>query len=444
MNDPLGVSRAVGLSPRASPPAAQQGVINSRGMQKPSPRELSIGPTNAPPSLPSRRQEHSDRVESFFADRPQNAQPSLSLPNLNTLAENEATVKKLMASGRYRMAAKMARLLLDTTSSEDALLKLNLRYYLGCCHLRLKNTKEATDAIKLGSSKKGGFENFDLALLRCELPHYLGKTADTVENLCKLRGDLVSQRSSIQEFQQKWNLLNEKIVSYLILSSKLELALLMVDAKATDEKGGIIEVKGEEKTMILYRKCQILLMVGDVEAAEKLLETVKRVAGVEAKKSTASQHTLERIAELEALILTSKSKYVEAMKVLAPFVQLYSPTVTSSPYSLSNAKREAEFGIDQKLGTLLKVKEGSTVNVDIVNNFAVCALFANQIELAIRIMEAAIRTDPFQALNVQLIRNLVALYDLCSFPTKKSLLRRLVSLYAADDVAEKCKGLNLW
>uniref|UniRef100_A0A7S2TJY5 Coatomer subunit epsilon n=1 Tax=Lotharella oceanica TaxID=641309 RepID=A0A7S2TJY5_9EUKA len=165
-----------------------------------------------------------------------------------------------------------------------------------------------------------------------------------------------------------------------------------------------------EKAMAhrLLRRAKILLKIGDLKRAREATEEYSKMVQNLKLPTTA-------LTEMRALLLTAESQFKDAMEILIPLVQM------------TGANRG-----------------GGVASADVVNNFAVCALFTNQITLALDTMEMAVRADPFQCLNLGMVQNLVALYDLCSMKDQKALLRKLVDRYAADDVAEGCRRNNLW
>lgn len=82
------------------------------------------------------------------------------------------------------------------------------------------------------------------------------------------------------------------------------------------------------------------------------------------------------------------------------------------------------------------VIQDNSVSPVIVNNYAVCAIHVNKLDLAISSLENLIQRDPVNNLTETAVWNLRILYDLASTnpAQQKKTLNSLVRLYAKDDV----------
>ena len=76
-----------------------------------------------------------------------------------------------------------------------------------------------------------------------------------------------------------------------------------------------------------------------------------------------------------------------------------------------------------------------TIELSLINNYAVCALYCNQVDIAISSLETYIRLDPIHHMNETLLNNLRGLYEL-SVPNaniKKRMIEALAIMYGPDD-----------
>ncbi|GAB5370060.1 hypothetical protein AAMO2058_001459500 [Amorphochlora amoebiformis] len=377
-------------------------------------------PAPAPPKHKKRPGQPDRDVIIFFADRPRDAKPVLDLPDINTLPENQQTVEMLIDCGKFRMAASLSRLLLDTTSLQDVSKRRKLTFHLAISYVRLHKFREAKELV-VGAKVKGTSDPFNLSLLRCEISHYLGDNEEAVRKLFALKHQLMSKQGECLASGRELRLLNERIISYLVLGGRLELALeILRGEQAERAKKADSNTESKFGDMFLTEKlteAKILLKIGDVKGAHELVEEYASAGGADAVE----------LAHTRALILTADSHFEQAIKILQPYVELHGVT--------DNADSP---------GLMLKTPQDRALHVDLVNNYAVCCLFSNKIHLAITVLEAAVRTDPFQSLNLKVIQNLVALYDLCSMLHSKTVLRKVVGIYGGDDVIDACRRLNLW
>ncbi len=328
-------------------------------------------------------------LAAFFADRPADAKPSLERPNIGTMPETEATVAELMRRGRYRDALRVTRLLTDTTSPRQIDSKQRLLAHSAAAYMRLNEFKNAQTLLKRGGSTVWSpSEPFNLQLMRCELPHYLGHPEETERLLSSLLDRVESERADRKDPAAQARRVRAKMISYLVVRQKHPAAIQLIDAALGETPGD---------ADLLSRKIKILLKMGDVKGAAAATDALGKSIGM----------TDPRSREARAYLLISESKFADAMALLE---------------------------IDNKPGS-------PSASPEAINNYCVCALFLNKIDVAISTLEACVRANPFRALTRTVVQNLCAVYELCSMPTRKRLLGRIVEAFAADDVIEATKAV---
>jgi len=426
--DPLGVilkARASPSTPKSESRTASEnhtGFLTTRlderlddpgGRPKANSMDLLKGPKGAAPTLPIRsfREQQKEyatmdrEIALFFADG--TAPPPKKFQS-SDFPESEDSVKRLIDAGRYRVAIRMCRQLIEENNKSDGdKIKLGhcIRSHLAVCHFRLGEYEEAREVVINGSDSNNNktvpppfssFESqpFNLHVMRCELAHYLGDNDEAVRAFFQLRERITrdkegtsSSSSSSKQTLKQLSIINEKIVSYLILGSKLRLALHIASKAAAAAK---------QSSLICAK---ILLKMGDVKRARKKVEEYAKEKSFPLSSSSSlktnekKEYSKERaqLTEMRALLLTADSRFEDAHKILSPLI------------------------------------DSGFASMDAINNYAICSLFTNKIAVAIQSLEECVREDPFQGLNMAIVQNLVSLYDLCSLRNRKAVIHTLFS-----------------
>lgn len=146
-----------------------------------------------------------------------------------------------------------------------------------------------------------------------------------------------------------------------------------------------------------------LLQLGDLDGAREAFRQAAAMPPPDAlgdAQATQVQHDLNR-----ALLLVASCEYPRAMGVLKDLMQR-APDDTS-----------------------------------VVNNYAMCALYSNNLRTAVDTLEALVRRDPIKHTTEAVLGNLKALYDLSSTnPARKQrVLEALLERYGEDGAQIEAK-----
>eukprot|EP00466_Bigelowiella_natans_P021265 jgi/Bigna1/82909/fgenesh1_pg.99_\ len=260
--DPLGVilkARASPSTPKSESRTASEnhtGFLTTRlderlddpgGRPKANSMDLLKGPKGAAPTLPIRsfREQQKEyatmdrEIALFFADG--TAPPPKKFQS-SDFPESEDSVKRLIDAGRYRVAIRMCRQLIEENNKSDGdKIKLGhcIRSHLAVCHFRLGEYEEAREVVINGSDRDND---------------------EAVRAFFQLRERITRDKEVVQYAGISFFFLLFSFIGWWILGSKLRLALHIASKAAAAAK---------QSSLICAK---ILLKMGDVKRARKKVE----------------------------------------------------------------------------------------------------------------------------------------------------------------------------
>ncbi|KAL5016611.1 hypothetical protein ScPMuIL_006200 [Solemya velum] len=264
--------------------------------------------------------------------------------------------------------------------------------------------------------RKGSLVPFGMRLLHAELPHYLGRTTESLDKLyyvlavtqkiLKNLEDELAEDGSAMEISTEsrkastelW-LEREKQVLYIIGNNLLSLR----DYEAAlSVYGELVERDPQQKTQLVSGMGRIFLQMGNVQKAEECFKNVETLAE-------------QRKEDITCLASVNKGLVYMCTNEFTEAHQCFHTAVNKDP---SNASA--------------------------VNNMAVCSLYLGHLKDALATLETLVHGDPERNLQEGVLFNLCTLYELESSRAmhKKQALLDLVSKYKGDGFPVACLKMS--
>ena len=438
----------------ASTPANAQTYSNTQSLTSPQ-----SSPTAAPPpSQLSEEQRLDAELRSFFGT---SELPTTRAEELKAdkVSRDESGIIKLAEAGKWREVVKLCEQLLQLPSSTTAPTSVSpsfltttavaphvvLRYhaYLVSALLKLKRPADAHTALtrvgpffstdKLyqtyadvygsetggggaegaegaegggsGVVRQGSMVPFVLHLSRAELGYYEGdvkKTVDALYGLSEYVAATVAKRDdeeragkkheeSADDWRERYYTVRTKLSEYYMMMTPPDYSSAVHVLASLLSPSSIASLSATQQEHVWYQLGRVHLQAGDVDSAASCFDSAAALSASTDAASTSALH--------QSLIHLSTGQYSAAQSLLAPYL------VAEPPPSPS-----------------------------LVCNYALAALYLNELSEARRAVESYLREDPARRVDGGLLAVLRVLYDIGNMGARKKVVEALALMYGSDEM----------
>lgn len=269
---------------------------------------------------------------------------------------------------------------------------------------------------ELYGTKPGSMASFSFRLLLAEIPNYLGKSKQTIDNLYQilaivkkiiknlksgLNGDGSQLKSNLNKQEDALRLWNGRKCRILIsiVNCSIGMKNYVLANEILENLYSSMEWKKIEAETLMSAIGRVHLILGDVSAAEKQFLITR--------DTPPSSKVVRELVD-RGLMAVAQNAFQEALNCF------------------------------QNAAVL------DPSNVMLNNNIAVCLLYTGKLEAAVLLMENAMNRNPVKCLQESVILNLCTLYELHTTHSKQSKLHllRQINKFKGDSFDIACLQLG--
>lgn len=340
------------------------------------------------------------------------------LPNAESVIADVNGIQILIKCGCIRSVINLTTKILKDIDPTYSPYSLQIWYLRIACLMKLKLFKEAEYELvqfqefnkkqyfyefhsEQYPCRKGSMIPFGLRMLNAELPHYLGRSDDSIQNLYKILSIVQNVLKNLEHDNDEsckiWYVRKTKvlfsIINILIGRKSYEKAIEMLSQ--------VLETQYVDKCAIWSCIGKLFVQMGALmDASDSFLKA----------KDFSNQKSIEdnaRILINLSLIRIANGMYNEAYD------------------------------------SLIEANNIIPNNPTITNNMAFCLFYSGNLKQAITLIENFIRNNPNNNVNESIIFNLCTLYELESAKAHQKKLNLLLwlNVYAGDGFYEACLQL---